>query len=105
MENRKLKLLDELLSYLDDSQASSLKSKLEEKRSMLSENSEAPKGIKIESVEILDKNKNPDLQDKLKEIRSEPLEMEEESEENPLAKESEDELTEEELEELVRSLV
>lgn len=49
MNSMKMKILDEILSHLDDSQGSELKSLLDESKKPM----EDPEGLKIQSVEVM----------------------------------------------------
>lgn len=113
MNPMKLKLIEELLSHLSDSQGSDLKSMLDEsKKPMMEEDEESeglphemaeakPKGLKIESIEVMKKPKRFDDQanEAIAEISKKPeMPMEEEASSLP----GEEEMSDDELSELLK---
>jgi hypothetical protein len=61
MYGSKIKLLDELMEHLGNSQGSDLKSLLDESKKPPMEMEEDPKGLKIQSVELM--GKDPEITD------------------------------------------
>ena len=118
MNPLRLKILDQILSHMDSSQGGELKRLLEEKKNPLATSpdkssdtlpelpdelkdlKEKPKGIQVEKVSVIAKPKNSAVDDKVDDAIAES-----EAEKDPLKKSKllpgEEEMTDDELEELV----